>query len=75
MKKWKEKKREEIWEDKSTGNEMKEKRNEMKERSVLCKRIWKKELKGGAHFKADIIWGIVKNSDQTYSDKEYARKE
>ena len=35
-------------------------RNEMKERSVLCKRIWKKELKGGAHFKADIIWVIVK---------------
>ena len=68
MKKWKEKKREEIWEDKTTGNEM-------KERSVLCKRIWKKELKGGAHVKADIIWGIVKNSDQTYSDKEYARKE
>lgn len=34
---------------------MKEKRNEMKERSVLCKRIWKKELKGGAHFKADNL--------------------
>ena len=34
----------------------------MKERSVLCKRIWKKELKGGAHFKADIIWGIVKTA-------------
>ena len=39
---------------------MKEKRNEMKERRVLCKRIWKKELKGGAHVKADIIWGVVK---------------
>ena len=34
----------------------------MKERSVLCKRIWKKELKGGAHFKADIIWVIVKKT-------------
>ena len=54
---------------------MKEKRNEMKERSVLCKRMWKKELKGGAHVKADIIWGIVKNSDQSYSEKEYARKD
>ena len=55
---------------------MKEKRNEMKERSVLCKRMWKKELKGGAHVKADIIWGIVKkNSDLTYNQKEYARKE
>ena len=47
----------------------------MKERSVLCKRIWKKELKGGAHVKADIMWGIVRNSDPTYSEKEYARKE
>ena len=47
----------------------------MKERRDLCKRIWKKELKGGAHFKADIIWGIVRNSDPTYSEKEYARKE
>lgn len=48
---------------------------ERNERKKKRKRIWKKELKGGAHFKADIIWGIVKNSDQTYSDKEYARKE
>ena len=47
----------------------------MKERSVLCKRMWKKELKGGAHVKADIIWGIVKNSDLTYNEKEDARKE
>ena len=54
---------------------MKEKRNEMKERSVLCKRMWKKELKGGAHVKADIMWGIVRNSDPTYSEKECARKE
>ena len=47
----------------------------MKERSVLYKRIWKKKLKGGEHFKADIIWGIVKNSDPTYNEKEDARKE
>ena len=47
----------------------------MKERSFLYKRIWKKELKGGEHFKEDIIWGIVKNSDPTYNEKENARKE
>ena len=40
--------------------ERKIQRNEMKERRDLCKRIWKKELKGGAHVKADIIWGVVK---------------
>ena len=55
--------------------ERKIQRNEMKERSVLYKRIWKKKLKGGEHFKADIIWGIVKNSDPTYNEKEDARKE
>ena len=63
-----------MWEDK-TDRERKIQRNEMKERSVLYKRIWKKELKGGVHFKADIIWGIVKNSDLTYNEKEDARKE
>ena len=55
--------------------EQKIQRNEMKERSVLYKRIWKKELKGGEHFKADIIWGIEKNSDPTYNEREDAREE
>lgn len=55
--------------------ERKIQRNEMKERSVLCKRIWKKELKRGEPFKADVIKGIVKNSNPTYSEKEYATKE
>ena len=55
--------------------EQKIQRNEMKERIVLYKRIWKKELKGGEHFKADIIWGIEKNSDPTYNEREDAREE